>query len=298
MSPFGAGAINLRLTPLFANLPETGSILRSLLHIDARDLAFTDEPDGAHKATIEVTGVIFDDNGGVAAQHRRTHTLTIRGRTYERVLAEGFSLVFNMPVKKAGAYQFRVAVRDATSARIGAAGQFVEVPDLRNDRLALSGIALAAATTATREGTQNAAALRSASGTTAPSSGSSSDIVPEESHAAGTGASPAVRQFRPGTSLEYELFIYNARLDKATSQPRLTMQAQLFREGRPVHAGDAAPVELGQLADPKRAPARGRFALDGNLPPGEYTLQLVVTDTLATGKPRSATQQIDFEIVK
>jgi VWFA-related protein len=142
MSPFGAGAINLRVTPLFADTPETGSILRSLLHIDARDLAFTDEPDGAHKATIQVTGVIFDDNGGVAGDHRRTHTLTLRGRTYERVLAEGFSLVFNMPVKKAGAYQFRVAVRDEASARLGAAGQFVEVPDLRNGRLALSGIAL------------------------------------------------------------------------------------------------------------------------------------------------------------
>ena len=274
MSPFAAGAINLRLTPLFVDTPETGAILRSLLHVNARDLAFTDEPDGSHKATIEVTGIVFDDNGGVAGQHRRTHALSIRGRTYERALADGFTVVFNMPVKKAGAYKFRVAVRDTASARIGAAGQYVEVPDLKKDQLALSGIALTggapaatstAAASATAEGDQNSA---------------------------------AVRRFRPGAPLEYEFFVYNAHADKATARPRLTAQAQLFRDGGQVYAGDAAPLDLGQLADPKRAPARGRLALDGNLPPGEYTLQLVVTDALAKGKRGTATQWIDFEIVK
>ncbi|MDQ1557389.1 MAG: hypothetical protein QOD32_449 [Pyrinomonadaceae bacterium] len=269
MSPFGAGAINLRLTPLFVDTAETGPILRSLLHVNARDLTFTNEPDGAHKATIEVTGIIFDDNGGVAGQHRRTHTLSIRGRTYERALAEGFTVVFNMPVKKAGAYKFRVAVRDAASARIGAAGQYVEVPDLKKDQLALSGIALAGGAPA------DAAAA-----------------------AAGDENDAAVRRFRPGMPLEYEFFVYNAQADKATARPRLTAQAQLFRDGRQVYGGDAAPLDPAQLTDPKRAPARGRLALDGNLPPGEYTLQLVVTDALAKGKRGTATQWIDFEIVK
>jgi hypothetical protein len=274
MSPFGAGAINLRLTPLFADTPETGSILRSLLHVNARDLAFSDEPDGAHKATIEVTGVLFDDNGGVTGQHRRTHTLSIRGRTYERVLAEGFSLVFNMPVKRAGAYQFRVAVRDATSARIGAAGQFVEIPDLKRDQLALSGIALAGAP--------------ATDGRVASGEGKQWDAG---------DASPAVRRFRPGTPLEYDFFVYNAQPDKATARTRLSVQAQLFRDGRQVYATDSAPLDLGQTADPKRAPARGRLALGGNLTPGEYTLQLVVNDALAKGKRGTATQWIDFEIV-
>jgi VWFA-related protein len=296
MSPFGAGEINVRVTPLFADSPETGSILRSLLHVNARDLAFTNEPDGAHKATIQVTGVIFNDNGGVAGEHRRTHTLTLRGRTYERVLAEGFSLVFNMPVKKAGAYQFRIAVRDEASARLGAAGQFVEVPDLRNGRLALSGIALTGAPAA--RGEQNAtAALRSASGSPAPSGG----VAPEaacEACADDAGASPAVRRFHPDMSLEYEFFIYNAQPDKATNRPRLTMQAQLFRDGQQVYAGDAAPLDLGELANSKLALARGQLALGGKFSPGEYTLQLVLTDELAKEKQRTATQWIDFEIVQ
>lgn len=299
MSPFGAGAISLRLTPLFANLPETGSLLRSLVHVNARDLAFSDEPDGAHTANIEVTGVIFNDNGGVAGQHRRTHKLTIRGQAYERVLAEGFSLVFNMPIKRAGAYQFRVAVRDTLSARIGAAGQFVEVPDLGNERLALSGIALAGASAAAgasvAAGAEKAAALRPAPGSDAVAV-AAVVAAPEPAHA--VNADPAVRRFSPGTSLEYDLFVYNARADKATNRPHLTVQAQLFHDGRQVHESVAAPLELGQLTDPKRAPARGRLALDGNLPPGEYALQLVVTDTVATGKHRTATQWIDFEIAR
>lgn len=42
-------------------------------------------------------------------------------------------------VKKPGAYQLRVALRDVASGRIGSAWQFVEVPDMSQGRLALSG---------------------------------------------------------------------------------------------------------------------------------------------------------------
>jgi len=39
-------------------------------------------------------------------------------------------------------------------------------------------------------------------------------------------------------------------------------------------------------------------ALGTALTPGEYVLQVVVTDSLAKGKYRTATQWIDFEMVK
>ena len=76
------------------------------------------------------------------------------------------------------------------------------------------------------------------------------------------------------------------------------MQAQLFRDGQQVYAGDAAPLDLGELANSKLALARGQLALGGKFSPGEYTLQLVLTDELAKEKQRTATQWIDFEIVQ
>ena len=47
ISPFGANDINVRLTTMFTSV-ETGSLLRSLLYIDTKDLVFVDEPDGGH----------------------------------------------------------------------------------------------------------------------------------------------------------------------------------------------------------------------------------------------------------
>jgi len=47
-----------------------------------------------------------------------------------------------VPIKKAGAYQLRMSLRDTSSERIGAASQFIEAPDLKKDRLALSGIVI------------------------------------------------------------------------------------------------------------------------------------------------------------
>jgi hypothetical protein len=42
--------------------------------------------------------------------------------------------------------------------------------------------------------------------------------------------------------------------------------------------------------------ADGRVALGANMPPGEYVLQVTVTDKLAKSKFNTATQSMDFEI--
>jgi hypothetical protein len=44
--------------------------------------------------------------------------------------------------------------------------------------------------------------------------------------------------------------------------------------------------------------ASGALILGTDLVPGEYVLQIIVTDTLADKKYRVATQWMDFEIVK
>ena len=49
-SPFGATGVHLRLTSLFANDARAGSYMRSVLHVDAHDLTFTDEPNNLTSA--------------------------------------------------------------------------------------------------------------------------------------------------------------------------------------------------------------------------------------------------------
>ena len=278
MSPFGAVDIDVRLTTLFANTPGAGSLLRSLLYFQARDLTFTDEPDGWHQSTFDLSGVIFGDNGRVVNQVSETRTLRLQTKEYDRVLRDGIVYQLDMPIKSPGAYQFRVAVRDITSSRIGTAGQFVEVPDLKSTRLALSGISVSSGTD-TPEAT-------GASGTARPADSQTTSDNPS--------ANPSNRRFRQGSGLFFGYSVYNARLDKGTLN--LAAQARIFRDGKLVFEGASKPIDLAGQADLERIAAGGGLRL-GSLEPGEYILQIVVSDALAAEQHRIATQWIDFEIV-
>lgn len=97
---------------------------------------------------------------------------------------------------------------------------------------------------------------------------------------------------------DYGYEIYNAQIDRATHRPQLQRQARIFRDGQLVFASDPLPVNIVDQTDMKRLNVTGRLQLGTVLVPGEYILQVVVTDLLAKDKYRIATQYIDFEIVK
>jgi VWFA-related protein len=284
-SPFGAVDIAVRLTPLFANAPAKGSLIRSLLYFDARELTFTDEPDGWHKTVFDLSTIIFGDNGGIVSQTSQTETLRLHGQSYDRVLRDGLVYSFDTPARNSGVYQFRVAVRDATSSRLGTAGQFVEVPDLRNGQLALSGIAVSGS-------------IDSQDSNTKPPATSPSASSDQQKAAVETSAGPAVRRFQKSPNLFFGYTIYNAQLDKTTHLPRLTAQTRVFRDGKAIFMGEPIPIDLADQSDLERLNAGGLLRLGAGLPPGEYILQIIVTDHLAKEKHRTATQWIDFEIVK
>src|SRR6185503_3647356 len=145
ISPFGAAGVPIRLTSLFANDPKTGSFMRSLLHVDGSALTFSDEPDDWHQAQFDVVAVTFGEDGNIIDEVSRVDRLRVRGEAYQRVLKAGFVYMVTVPIKKAGAYQLRVALRDQKSERVGSSSQFVDVPDMKKRRLELSGILLNAA---------------------------------------------------------------------------------------------------------------------------------------------------------
>ncbi len=62
-SPFAANEITVRLNALFGNETRRGSFIRSLMHVDARDITFTDGPNGTKEGVFEIIAVGFGDNG-------------------------------------------------------------------------------------------------------------------------------------------------------------------------------------------------------------------------------------------
>ena len=263
MSPFGADDVKVRLTTIFASHPTKGSLLRSLIFLDARDLVFKDSPDGAHEATLDLSSIIFGDYGVVVSRQDETVKLRLNPARYDRVLREGVVYRFDTPVKQSGSFQFRVALHDTASSRIGAAGQFIEVPNLGNDRLALSGILVGGA-------------------------GRADDL----------SQGPAVRRFQAGSPVTVSYAVYNARLDKNTHLPQLRTQTHIYRDGKVVYTGKAAPLDVTGQSDLQRIAATAQLELDSKLSPGEYALLVTVDDLLAKDKQVAASQWIDFAVVK
>ncbi|HEX8138738.1 MAG TPA: VWA domain-containing protein [Pyrinomonadaceae bacterium] len=283
-SPFASSDVNLRLTSLFLNDTEYGPFMRSLIYVDARTLNFKEQPDGSRQANVDVVAMTFGDDGMVVDQRTRTEAVIVRGAQYEQALKNGLIFGINLPIRKAGAYQLRVAVRDATTERVGSASQYIEVPDLKKNRLTLSGIYLAS--------NRRAEALAPPQGgQTTPASAEAEGSLGGQDPQSG----PAIRRFRPGTVIDYGFEVYNAKLDKTTGRPQLQTQVRLFKDNQMVYAGKIIPV-TGEAADRKRVSAIGHLQLGSNLAPGEYILQVVVVDLLAKEKQQLTQQWIDFEI--
>lgn len=276
ISPFSTGNIDVRVTALFLNDEKAGSFMRSLLHLDARDLTFTTEKDGRRKVVIDIAALTFGNSGTMVDSFNRTHTIHVSEVGYKTILQQGLRYEIAVPVKKAGPYQLRIAVRDAATDRVGSVSQFIEVPDLSKGRLALSGLLLGKTS---QELAQTEAAAHAAN----TDSNAESDS--------------AVRRFRVGAPLDYAFVIYNAKLDKTTSRPQLIRQIRLFRDGRLVHTSEAQPLDTSGQAHLGRMLIAEQLQISG-ITPGEYALQVVITDQLAKGQHQIATQWIDFEVVR
>lgn len=276
-SPFNSDDISLRLTALFGNDAAAGSYLRSLVHISPDGITFTEKPDGTREAVINIVAVTFSDSGAVMGSVGETHTVTLTQSLYNRALQSGLVYSLNVPLKRAGAYQLRVAVRDDKTERIGTASQFVDVPDISKETLTLSGIALS--------GYDPREVKRSAGD--APAAGATSGMLTQA----------ALRRFRAGQVLQFAYVIFNAKADKGRRDVQLVTQIKLYRDGREIFAGRETPYDARGQADLERLVAEGSLQL-GGLQAGEYVLQAIVTDLRAKGKNRTTTNWIDFEIAR
>jgi hypothetical protein len=256
-SPFAAPDLALRLTTIFEHEKGRGSFVRSLLHIDARGLTFTERPDGSREAELQIVALVFGGDGRALDGAGRQHRLGIKAEAFETTLREGLVYSLETPVARPGGYQVRAAVQDTPSGRLGSASQFVEVPKLKKGRLVLSGIAM--------------------------SGGASEEVADPDTTA-------VVRRFRPGAMVTYAFFAYNAG-------SRLEVRPTVYQDTVPVYQPAALPFDGAGQHDPTRLAVVGRLRLGPELEPGGYTLEVAVTDANGRGKDRAARQWIDFEIV-
>jgi hypothetical protein len=259
LSPFGADGVRVDAAPVFTDDAKGGPNVQCLLHVDARDLTFVEGADGSRKVTIDVVVLLLNEYGVVVDRQLRSHELHLAKGVYEAALRKGIDYAAVFPIKRAGGYQVRAAVRDSASQRIGSVFETVDVPDLAKGRLAVSDLMLG------------------------PQTGV-------------TAADTVARRFRRGDVLVYGFEVYNARRDGATARPRLEIGVRLFRDGEPIYTAPSVPLDVGEQPDWARIRAGRALQLGTEMQPGAYVLEVTITDPASKKKPNAVTRWIDFDV--
>jgi VWFA-related protein len=276
-APLPRAGLDLRLSAFYGNAQQAGDFVRALVYVDGKQITFTDEPNGMKKAVFDVVAITFNEKNEPVDEFNKTHTIRFPAASLAAIQQNGIIYTADIPVKKAGIYNFRIAMRDAASRQLGSAAQQIEVPELKKGELLLTSPIVG-------EAENNNGKMA------APSLGEAvNGFSPAQSI-----SSPAIRRFRPGSVLGYSYKIYNAGLDKSTQQPKLTMQVRLYRNGQLVTESPAAPAQLEMQADLKRINDYGFMRLPPNALVGDYALQIIVRDMV---KNEIGIQSVDFEVV-
>jgi VWFA-related protein len=277
-SPFASNQISVSANSLFAD-EDAGSYIRSFLHIDAKSLSFSDTADGWKTATFDVGAVAFGNNGVAVEQKEAQYTIKAKGPTLDAMLQKGFVYVLVMPVKKPGVYQYRVAIRDTSSGKLGSASQIIEVPDLTKRKLTVSSMAVENVSMSIW---QNIAAGKVGSG-------------PGQIQVPSTLLyDTVIREFKAGTVLRYGFEVYNAKAG-GNEMPKLETQAKILQNNAAVIEGSLNKINAAAQTDPKHVKVSGAILLKDTLQPGDYVLQVTVFDR--SGK-QTAIQILPFAIVK
>ena len=120
---------------------------------------------------------------------------------------------------------------------MGAASQFVEVPDLKHNHLAVSGILMKQEDTAAAT----------------PQAANSSQSI-----ALDPKGNEAIRIFKPGEKVGWEFQIFNARKGPS-EKPDVAVETRIFREGSEVVRTEPVPVSFPDNTPPNRQPPAARW---------------------------------------
>ena len=280
-SPFRYNDLNVNVAAGYIEDPREGYMLRSWLHVGARELNMIRKKDEGYIISIQAACVTSDVNGGIRDTNITEFDFRVREDNLPWVVQHGIRFFLSLPVKQPGPYYFRVAIKDLVSGKIGSAYQFVNVPDLRKGRLALSNLFVIdrdddpywIQSGMTKQNYELSPVLRRDAART-----------------------PAERIYRPGERIEYMAVIYNAKRDKK-SPPDLESQSILYRNGEELLKSKPESVDLSGSGDTHRILIKKHLLFEDWMQEGDYVLQFQVKDKRAKKKAGLASQTIGFELL-
>ena len=265
-SPLVRRDLDLRLTPLYTDNAQREPVVSLLLHIDASRLTFK-QSEGRYQSKLDELGFVLDAQGKAIDKFSNTLNLNLQPATHDAVLKHGLVATRTLNVKP-GVYQVRLFVRETNSGLIGTANDYIEIPDMKANRLSTSSLFVSGQ--AVEEG----------------------KVV----NTAGEGGTPSQRRFNRDGEFTYWLVIYNPKLDGKIKEPQLEMRSRILRGSRVVYKGEPRAVVAAQGSTPTRIVTGGIIKLL-KLQPDDYTLEVTVRDKQRGKESRSIIrQEMDFSV--
>jgi VWFA-related protein len=247
------------------DVPDKGMVLTASMQMAKQFITFN-HADGKPSASIDLAGVILDEQGKAVASFKDRVGINLLSQT-DAALRRDLIYNFQTPLKP-GLYQVRTAARDSKSKRMGSAMQWIEIPDLASRRLTLSSLLLS-------EMTKEAETMK---GEPKPVTASAWSVD---------------RRFARTSKLRFFTYIYNAaRGAGGTTPPDIALQVQISRNDQPVMTTALRKLDFSNQADPARLAYAAEMPLE-TLPAGRYVLRITIIDRIAK---TSASQYANYEI--
>ncbi len=260
-SLFNKSDLLVRITALYRRGPKGQTVVHNLLYVDPRSIVFQTDLYGRRYAALDVVILASGQTTDPLAAISRHIAIDAEDEKLKQLLKEGLLFTLDVPVKQAGAYQVRACVLDSTSRAAGSAGQYIDIPDLKRQHLAVT-----------------------------------TPLIDDMASAGETrfnNVSSALRQFHAGSRLAFAFHIETEKEGQAAAG-RFDTQIQLYRDRTPILS---TPVAVAPVKGQDGRSVNGELRLSSSLPPGQYYLQAMATDR--GGKtPRTASSWIEFQVVE
>ena len=265
-APLPPNGIPVGLTADYVDLPPAGPQAIVQAHVDVAGLR--SEVDGGRpRAAVELVGGVYDTTGHpVGPPFGTRYDLALAPAEHQRTVQAGLQYQ-HRSLLEPGRYEVRLIVREPGLAPLGGAAQRVEIPDLREGKLTLSGLFLSASAGTT--------------GSLAPDGTMDSDALHD---------AQVRRRFKRSEGLTFQLYVYNVQADEKGASD-VVLQAQIRSGANVVAASRPQPVTLRQK-DGVPLPQSNGMSLE-DLAPGHYALRVVVVDRKAIA---TAFRDVDFAV--
>lgn len=276
--PFHHNDLNINLSSGYVNNVKSGYLVRSWIHLDAKNLEIVKKEAGSI-ISIETISLLYDAEGIVKDSSLMKYDFGVKEENIQWIREHGLRFSLLTPVKTPGDYFVRVGVKDQASGKVGSAYEFVQIPDLSKGRLAISNMFVVT-------NKEDASWVLSGVNSDDFKRWLTPNIVRDETR------NPALRSYKPGENFEYMAVLYNANMKSAL--PDLESQFVLYRNGTECLKGEPQKVQLEGVTDLSRIPIVKKMLLGKSAEKGDYVLQLLIKDNQNKQKP--VAQTLSFQI--